>query len=354
MGFKMNILFIIDDEVHRRSIMPVFRLFVNNGYYCKILLNAYASHFLLKHSQYFVDSSDAVNQEWKYIISSNPIKKGIFKGLRVSIPHGSMFGNSSWSLMRALNSDIYFGLSPHELPYIKYYLKENFIEDSFIASGNPALDEYLPFLNNSHEQKIKVRNSLGLTSKKVILLTSHWTSVSNFRKFGTGLLDAIKWNFPKHQILCTCHPKLLNSPKSEFLYSQNTKTPYFDSKWLVQSIKKIEDSQVKVFLGSDPTALLFSSDIFVGDNSSILAQASFFGIPLIVQNEGTYFSKKIEDRIKSDVYQFKNIEQLIQSIALADVHEKNRREKTGEKIKELFIFNVGSAAKAIFESLKNL
>ncbi len=350
----MSLLFIISDEVNRRSLLPVLDIFIQNEYECKILVNNYCMNFLKGYSKHFVNESDAMKLSWQFVISGNPIEKDKFKGRFVGVHHGSMFGNSAWSLYTARHSDIYFGLSPQELPFIKHHLKDKFNEDKFIPSGNPANDYLIDLSNSTPDLRTRKRKLLGLEDKRTILLSSHWTSIGNLRRFGTGLLDALIWNFPNHQIICTCHPKLLTNPKSEFLVDRPVKTPHFDAHWLVNSLKAKQSNQVKVFLDEPKSAeLAFLSDIFIGDNSSLLAEASLFKIPLIRSIGGVYFDKTISKIISSATYEFENTEKLLETIKyVEDPTQINK--KMSEKIRELFIYNIGSSAKTIFDSLTSM
>lgn len=347
----MQSLFIIDNEVSRRAITPVLDIFIKNGSDCRILANSFCTGIMKDYAARFIDPRDSVKVTWQFVISANPVKRHRLKGRLVSIAHGSMFGNSAWSLNRAFHADIYFGLSPHELPYIKRHLGDRFDENKFIATGSPANDKLIDFLNPDQNSKVKIKQTLGLTDRKTILLSSHWTSLGLLRRFGTGLLDAIAWNFPDHQIICTCHPGLLASPKSEFHINKIIKTPYFDARWLINSLKSKQSRQVKMILNeATPAELLHVSDIFVGDNSSFLAEASLFEIPLLACSAGSYFDKTISEIISSDTHQFKNIEELVGNLkAVGNSDQENI--KTGDRIKELFMYNIGFSAEAIVENL---
>ena len=350
----MSILFIVNDEVSRRSINPILEIFILNKCKFRILENHYSMNFMKIYRGDFIEESDAINFSWQFIISANPIKKGKFKGRYVSIPHGTMFGNNAWSLNRALNSDIFFGISPHELTYIKHHLRDRFDECKFIPSGNPANDYLIELFNSNSATKTSKKKLFGLDDRKTILLSSHWTSLGNLRKFGIGLLDAIIWNFPDYQVICTCHPKLLTSPKVEFRINKTVFTPHFNANWLISSLKARENNLIKVILNNtNPAELLFISDIFIGDNSSHLAEASFFEIPLIVNSKGSYFDKAIAKIVSSETHQFNNIEELIGNLSYIE-DPNNSDIKVGRMIKKIFMFNVGSSARTIFDSLNSM
>ena len=351
----IDFLFIIDDEVSRRSINPVLDLFINHGFRCGIVANRYSVKYMQQYSDYFTGENASKNLSCKFVISGNPIPKGYSKGRRVSIPHGAMFGNSAYSLLRSLHCDIYFGISSSELPYIRHHLKEKFDEEKFYASGCPHNDHLINLVTAKKEHKSKARTLLGLEGgKKTILLSSHWSSIGNLRRFGTGLLDALIWNFPNHQIVCTCHPKLLTSPKGEFLINRNVQTPHFEASWLIKSLKSREGKQVKVILNEkNSSELLFLSDIFIGDNSSMLVEASIFQMPLIKSAGRRYFDKSIENIISSDTYLFSNIEELVG--AVKDLENSDyAKVKNGREIRGLFGYNIGSAAKTIFDTLSSM
>jgi UDP-N-acetylglucosamine 2-epimerase len=347
----MNLLFIIDSEVTRRAVKPVLDLFIKDGNHCALLKNLYSVKYLTHYENFFIEESAAINFNYNFIISSNPIQKDKFKGIRISIAHGSMFGNNSWTLNRAMHSDIYFGISPDELLYLKHYLKNSFDERNFIAAGNPANDYLIKFSNLSSSLRKEKRILLGLDDKKTILLSSHWTSIGNLRKFGTGLLDAITWNFPEYQVICTYHPNIITSPKAEYRVNQVVNTPYFDASWLIDSLMSRQNSNIKI-IGSEipPAELLFISDIFIGDCSSLVVEASYFGMPLIINNAGGGFSNTISKIISSDTNQFNNIEELIGILKYID--NKSSVIKVGSKINKIFLYNVGSSAKTIFDSIK--
>lgn len=347
----MRILFIITDKTTENSLLPVLDLFIRNGYESKLLVNNYCINSLKCYSQQLVKEDDAMKVSWEFVISANPISKDKFKGRVVGVHHGSMFGNSAWTLFTALNSDIYFGLSPHELPFLKHHLKDKFNEENFIPSGNPANDYLIDILNSTSDMRTTQRNLFGLEEKKTILLSSHWTSIGNLRKFGIGLLDALIWNFPNYQIICTCHPKLLTNPKREFLVNQPSETPHFDARWLINSLKAKQSEQVRVFLdGPKAAELAFVSDIFIGDNSSLLAEASLFNIPLIRSSGGFYFDKTISKIVSSASYEFENVEGLLGEVRYVD-DTKQKNMKSSKKIQELFMYNLGLSAKTIFDTL---
>lgn len=351
----VDVLFILESEVARRALEPVLDIFIKHGFKCRISANAYCLKNMQQYVKYFIDENISKNLSCKFVISGNPIPEGYYKGCRVSIPHGSMFGNSAWSLLRALHCDIYFGISPSELPYIRRHLKEKFDEEKFYASGCPHNDHLINLINSQNEDRSKARALLGLEEgKKTILLSSHWTSIGNLRRFGTGLLDALIWNFPNHQIVCTCHPMLLTSPKGEFLINKKNQTLHFEAPWLIKSLRSRQGNQVKVILDEKGSAeLLFLSDIFIGDNSSMLVEASIFEMPLIKSSGGYYFDKSIEKIVSSDVYGFGNIEELIGAVKYIESSD-GINTKNGREIRGLFGYNIGCATKTIFNSLSSM
>lgn len=347
----MQLLFIINNEVTRRAINPVLDLFIVNGIEPKLLENPYCNGFMSAYAKNFVNLAFATKFKWDFIIASNPLEEHQFKGKRMVAHHGSMFGNNSWSLKSAYHSDVYFGLSPHELSYLKHHLKEKFDPKKFIPAGNPAND-HLAELNKQNSQlRYNKRSMLGLKDQKTILLSSHWTSLGNLRKFGTGLLEAVSWNYPDHQIICTCHPTLLKNPKAEFLIHKKVETPHFNSDWIFKSLQQMKDRNPNIHLlinDIKPTDLLYVADIFVGDNSSFLAEASFFEIPLIANTDGAYFDEVVQKLVSSDVANFSSIEQLIENLHFA-IHTENA--KYGKKIKDLFVYNIGNSAKTIYDHI---
>ena len=349
----IDVLFIVTNEVTRRSIEPVFDIFLENGFKCGVVANSYCVKHMQRYVNHFIGEKESRDLVCNFVVSANPIPLNAFKGRRVSIPHGSMFGNSAWSLLRAIHSDIYFGVSPGELPYIKRNLNDKFNDAKFFASGCPQNDYLINLINASQEYKSHQRELLGL-NKKTILLTSHWQSIGNLRRFGAGLLDALVWNFPNHQIICTCHPTILNSPKTEFRINQNVRTPHFDSKWLIQSLKSKASKQVKVILDEKKSSeLLLLSDLFIGDNSSILIEASMFKMPLMKSNGGFYFDKKISEIVSLGTHGFGNIEELLGGIQFIETSNSTHI-KTGKEICDLFNYNVGCSAMTIFNKMNEM
>lgn len=350
----MKLLFIIYDEVSRRSISPIIDLFFSNGDDCRILKNSFSVSNLSQYHRIFISESASLTSEWSFVVSSTLLEKDKYRGARVSIPHGTMFGNSSWSLSRALNSDIYFGISPYELAYIKYYLKEKFDSVNFFSAGNPANDHLELFRYPPLDLRTSIRKRYGLQDKNTILLSSHWTSLGNFRKFGVNILDAITSSFPDSQVICTCHPKLLTSPKTEFRIDKLLPTPDFVSDPLSASFLSRQNSNVKVVFNLSNTAeLLFISDLFVGDNSSLVTEASFFNIPLLLQCEGSFFDRTVSNLILSDTHQFDSLDNLIEQIKYIDRSDISQV-RTGRKIKQVFLYNVGRSAKLVFDTLHSL
>lgn len=349
----MQILFVINNNVTQRAILPVLDLFEVSGVEPKLLENPYCSRFLSTYSKFFVNIAFAERFKWDFIISSNPLEKEQFHGRRMVTHHGSMFGNNAWSLKSAFHSDFYFGLSPHELAYLKHHLKENFDSNKFLPTGNPAND-HLQALDKRNVSLMSEKKALlGLNDRKTILLSSHWTSLGNFRKFGPGLLDAIIWNYPDHQIICTCHPTLMKNPKAEFIIDKRRETPYFNSEWIFNSLEKMKYRNPNVHLlfeNSEPKNLLYVSDIFIGDNSSFLAEASFFSMPLIANTDGAFFDKVVQNLVSSDVAKFSSIEELLENLHFV-IH--SNKAKYGDKIKDLFIYNVGRSAQSIYEKIIN-
>lgn len=347
----MHVLFIINNEVTRRAIQPVLDLFMAQGIDSKILSNPFCEKFMPTYSRNFVNLSFAQNFKWDFLMSSNPLEREQFKGRRMVTHHGSMFGNSSWSLKSAYHSDVYFGLSPHELAYLKHHLKDKFDPKKFIPAGSPANDHLLALDKNNAPYLAEKRALLGLSDQKTILLSSHWTSLGNLRKFGTGLVEAVSWNYPEHQILCTCHPTLLKNPTAEFQINKKVETPHFNSEWIFKSLHQLKEHNPNIHLffnDTQPTDLLYVSDIFVGDNSSFLAEASFFGIPLIANTEGAYFDPVVQKTVSSDVQPFKSVEQLLENLHFA---VNTDQVKYGKNIKELFMYNVGQSAKTIYDTV---
>lgn len=128
-------------------------------------------------------------------------------------------------------------------------------------------------------------------------------------------------------------------------------TPNFDSTWLLSALQSRQSDRVRIVLNEATSAELLSiSDIFVGDNSSLLAEASFFGIPLLANNDNSYFDRQISDVVFSDVHQFKNIEELLAGLDIC-LGLESEKIKVGNLIKKLFMHNVGGATKAIYENL---
>lgn len=350
----IDILFVVDNEVTRRALKPVLDLFIQSRFECRIVANLYCVSYMQQYAKYFINETDAKDLTCKFVISSNPLPENFSKGWRVSIPHGAMFGNTAWSLLKALHSEIYFGISPQELPYIKRHLNGKFDDEKFYASGCPHNDYLINIIGAQEEFKSQKRATLGLGDKKTMLLSSHWTSIGNLRRFGTGLLDALIWNFPNHQVICTCHPNLLTSPKGEFRVNREVRTPHFDAEWLIRSLRSRENEQVKLILDMEKSAeLLLVSDIFIGDNSSMLIEAAMFKIPLIKSLGGHYFDESILKIVRSETYEFGNIEELLGAVTYLDDPSRAHM-KTGREIRDLFAYNVGFAAQTIFDKLKSM
>lgn len=349
----MQVLFIINAEVERRALMPVFDLLLSKNATCRILKTPFAVQCMRQHEAVFLDESSAKGFGSDFVISANPIQEHEFNGQRAAIHHGSMFGNNAWSLNIANHSDIYFGLSAHEYEYIQTYLKETFTPERFVASGNPANDPLLQYARADAASKDVIRQELGLRKKRTLMLSSHWTSLGNFRRFGTALIDALTWNFPDDEIICTCHPLLRLNPKNEFHIDKVIATPYFESDWLIACLQSKAAHNPNIKLNFDEAnlgKLLSVTDVFIGDNSSLLAEASFFDMPLLANVGGAYFNQKISRLVAEDVHAFASVEELIGTLKSLERLDPDRI-KTGKKIKELFMHNVGSAAQTIVETL---
>ena len=347
----MRVLFIITNEVSRRSIQPIFDQLLSLGVEVKLLLTHFTRLRMDCDPSCIVDIQKAKILSWDFIVSANPIKKDDFKGRRVCAHHGSMFGNNSWSLQLAVHSDLYFGLSPYELVYIKKHIQE-FDENKFIASGNPANDRLYQYRHATLDQKAQWRTEMGIKDQATLLLTSHWTSMGNLRHFGIGLLDALAWNFPGHQIICTCHPSLLSNPRTEYRIHKSVATPYFHSDWLLKSLKqqsRLHD-RVHIITEVEPAKLLAVSDVFIGDNSSFLAEAAYFDLPLFARIEGSYFDPAILKIVKSSIQLFDDIETLVGQVAEIDQNSLTPV-KRGESIKKLFMHNVGASAQSVVDRL---
>jgi hypothetical protein len=177
--------------------------------------------------------------------------------------------------------------------------------------------------------------------------------MGNLRRFGTGLLDALAWNFPKHQIVCVFHPSLMKNPKSEFLINKMVKTPHFDFGWLLASLHahakrnehiKIIDSM------STPAKLLAISDVFIGDNSSFLAEAAYFDLPLVANLDEAYFDTTVQKIVQSSVHRFHDVESLLGHVH-SITQDPSATIKRGQDIKKLFMHNVGSATDTIVRTM---
>lgn len=352
-----KILFVIHNEVSSRSILPIVDIFVRYECACHVFIAANISELCKSYSNLMVDEKIVFDTEWSFVVTSNPLNKKIFKGKIINVAHGSMWGNNAWSLKMALNSDVYFGISPQEMRYLSEYLKTHLYGINFIPAGNPSNDYLKSFpdrSSSSHsDAKFNIKNQLGLDERKVILLASHWTSVGNLRTYGASMIDALYWNFPDHQIIATCHPKLLTNPKSEFLIDKAISTPDFDADWIVKSLKNRANSRVKVILDRRIADLMFVSDIFVGDHSSSFIEAAYFELPLVLRNLNIYFDKNISSVVAQDAITFANLEQLIEGVRKAGKLKKYS-ENINLRIKELFHYNIGNAAQTIFEEIQKL
>ncbi len=352
-----KILFVIHNEVSSRSVLPIVDQFILNGCVVKILIPSNMFKLCKLYSNLIFNEKQVFESEWDFIVSSNPLNKKIFKGKIISVAHGSMWGNSTWSLKMAFNSDVYFGISPQESIYLFENLRDHMLGIKFIPVGNPSND-YLKIFPDRlslkySDAKSNLKQRLGLDDRKVILIASHWTSAGNLRTYGASMIDALYWNFPDHQIIATCHPKLLTSPKSEFVTDKAIETPYFEADWIIKSLENKANSRVKIILDRRIADLMFVSDIFVGDHSSSFIEAAYFELPLVLRNLNIYFDKNISSVVAQDAITFANLEQLIEGVRKAG-QLKKYSENINLRIKELFHYNIGNAAQTIFEEIQKL
>lgn len=352
----MLVLFVISNEVSRRSVQPILEKMMALGVDCYLEESPFLLNYKNIFSNIFIAQEHAKTRTWDFIISANPMRRNDYKGKRISVPHGSMFGNNSWTLNMAHHSDLYFALSEYEFFYLKKYFKDKFDKSRFMPSGSPANDYLLQYRHANNTQKSNIRDEFGLKDLPTILLTSHWTSMGNLRRFGTGLLDALAWNFPNHQIVCCFHPALLSNPKSEFRINKNINALHFDINWLLKSLddQARRHKHIKIIKTIDiPAKLLAVTDIFIGDNSSFLAEASYFDKPLVACLDGSYFDQSIHKIVESSVHQFNNIEGLLGHVSTI-TQEPSANIKRGENIKKLFMHNIGSATETIVKTLTTM
>ncbi len=342
----MDSLFIINNEVTKRSLLPVFETLKKN-IKCYILSDDYSMNNLYSYSESFIEARDALKKNWFYVFHSDPVEKAIFKGLRVSLPHGAMFGNNSWTLRMFQGSDLYFGISPPELRYIRSHLGNNFPVKKFFAAGNPAHDKIYDELL---KRKKKIIEPVEANREKTILISSHWTSSGNFRKYGSGLIDALRFTFPRCKILVDCHPKIFENPKNEFRINRFFSTPNFNADWLLSYFKSIENENIKIIKEKeDRWSAMGKADVFIGDCSSMVAEAARFKIPLIIQKDIKYFDSRIQKIVQADTYGFDSIEDLV---AIVDaVLFNNDRDDTGQYIRKLFSYNIGGVVTTVSDYL---
>ncbi|MFO1121469.1 MAG: hypothetical protein U1F47_04000 [Hyphomicrobiales bacterium] len=134
------------------------------------------------------------------------------------------------SLKRALTGDVYCGFSPAEKLYIDQHLREDAKKFKFVMTGAPHNDRLHKFLGMSEVDRLSIKKKqllkLGLDGdKKTILISSHWSSSGNLRKFGGSIVEAICYNFPHHQVAASCHPKLWSNPQDEYSVVNGGLTP---------------------------------------------------------------------------------------------------------------------------------
>ena len=281
---------------------------------------------------------------------------------RVAVPHGSGFGNSSYSLLTYSHSTLHCGRSPAEAAYIAQQTGQPTPANRFIPTGNPRNDRFASFLGaplavRSEEQR-RLKASLGLASDKpLVLVSSHWTPDGILRTFGGGILDALAPLAGSCEIVQISHPVLWTDPPYD-TYDPKTQRPSqqgFSSKWIRESLSaRHKTGNVKVFYELESPDLLMAADLLIGDYSSIVIEFSMFDRPILFYDvPERFFDRGVYNLYAEASFPFRRADDVARLVRHA-LSNPSDKEGGRQRLSATFNYNIGSATEAIVNALAGL
>ena len=291
----------------------------------------------------YMDSTRASLSKWHFVVSSHV--NGFYPrrhALKVYIHHGPGFGTLGSKLHIARNFDIFFGLSEAERLYFENFQPDIFSNDrAFFPVGFPKDDALI----NSGIQREQVLEELGLDDRKTVLITSHWQSVSILRTFEEELFRQIADEFSDCNVIQTGHP---------WLWQPNKKQ---EESWRESIIRKCRDVEREFpntrFLPAKPVdPLLISSDLLIGDHSSVMTTYSLLNRPIIFFDnpELEFASNDIRQIYREASHAFCSLDNLSSICREALVHPEIK-EKGRHTMRKTFHSNPGSAGETAAQVL---
>jgi len=264
----------------------------------------------------------------------------------ISMSHGSAFGNSDYCLKMFSDKavDILFMLSESHKKHVNTNIPQHNKPQHII--GCPKLDR---LAHNGYSKTLTYRKHNIDSTKKNILIASHWTKNSILATFSEKLVSSICKEFPDFNIIQTAHNKIWTNPQ----YDEYT----LDSDLLRTKLKSLRNKHDNFYL--IPTGniheLLNIADIFVTDISSVIIEFSILDKPILFfNNPKQHFSdQQTFNLFKNASSQFTTIENIIDKINKS-IADPTSGHDGRSALKNYSLSNVGVSAKAAVEALKQL
>ena len=282
MSGRVNILFVVSNEIGFRNQAPIIRKLACNPNFniatyrdsvdksgiSNAALRDLCNNISLTHHQ-------ARRKKWDYIfvtdiVSFSPRWNTIF----VMQSHGSSIGNQpsnrpDWSLKQAASSkaDIIF-LSNIAQCHHLLRMRPDIVRDPSklcLLTGSP--------MARGAKGESELSDSVGSHAPPNILLSSHFTPMSVLRTNGVGIIERVSAEFPDAKVTITAHPRLWS-----------IESPSFDG---TQFRRLVEETcarldNVTFFATGSPEDLFASADILLCDYSSILVEFARHKKPIVL------------------------------------------------------------------------
>jgi CDP-glycerol glycerophosphotransferase (TagB/SpsB family) len=306
------------------------------------------------YRKYFVSPNRRIFHKWHYVFTTEFTSLWFRRNTTlVYTLHGSGYGNHDrqesesqkpymMNLVTTGNHSLYFCNANGDYREMQSYLQASDIcmSKQFFISGLARIDSLVNSPSNLRNVFLQGLNCDS--SKKTIVVSSHWTPKSLFLSLGVNIVKAICGVGNNYNILVMGHCHLWSDKKSE----------------LYTSIKKLEGHYDNLrFLPYivDTVGLLRSGDLFIGDNSSIFIEFCLMDKPILFFDnpDFTFSDEKVGALFKNASISFTDESEIVDQIE-GVLFNPDTKQQQRKQVADHFLSRRGTATKYIIDIIEQL
>lgn len=303
---------------------------------------------------HIISPTTAVSRAYCLTIASDKFgPTSALSGPVATISHGSMFGNSDFPMQRYEHADFILGLSNYEKSYIQRHKPEWLNTKQFIAVGNPKLDYWHGKRDWESQERsnlrVRMRKHYGLhPGQRVIVISSHWGSQGNLRRYWSGLIDWVCAFTTDCTVMVTLHPKLMT--QFDVSRSRHGETVAIRRHNSSRMMAMLNDRQAKgaiqLWLSRPISDLLAIADVVIGDRSSLLVEAACADVPILLSRQVEFADTEVAHHVESAVGIFEDFDELL--VQLSDAFDDPGAKKMARRqFTDLFTHTIGMASQNV-------